>query len=234
MKNYIIWDFDNTLALRPGGWTEALLEVAHRQKPAIPLVDEQIRPHLKGGFPWDQVDQSHLHICNSDQWWEALLPAMERVYCQAGLPLALSTRMARQIRQVYLEPIYWKSFEDAIPVLETLSNQGWVHFLLTNHVPELEEVLNYLGLSSYFSAVFNSAWTGYEKPHPQAYQNVLAQVQQPARIWMVGDNPWADIEGAKNAGIPAILVHRPVAGIEPYCETLIDVLAYLQEAIRSN
>jgi putative hydrolase of the HAD superfamily len=34
---------------------------------------------------------------------------------------------------------------------------------------------------------------------------------QPARMWMVGDNPVADIRGAEAVGIPAFLVHTESA-----------------------
>ena len=54
----------------------------------------------------------------------------------------------------------------------------------------------------------NPAETGYEKPHSEAFSLARMAAGNPATIWMVGDNPKADIAGAEAAGIPAILVRR--------------------------
>jgi putative hydrolase of the HAD superfamily len=54
--------------------------------------------------------------------------------------------------------------------------------------------------------IFNSAETGYEKPHPRAFQHVIESLGAPRSIWMVGDNPVADIEGARAVGMNALLV----------------------------
>lgn len=54
----------------------------------------------------------------------------------------------------------------------------------------------------------NSAKTGYEKPHSEAFVLARRIAGDPATIWMVGDNPRADVAGAEAAGIPAILVRR--------------------------
>ncbi len=66
--------------------------------------------------------------------------------------------------------------------------------------------------------IFNSAHTGYEKPHPEAFRGVLDALGGAEKIWMIGDN--ADVAGAKAAGLPAILVRKRREGVEPYCEDL--------------
>lgn len=53
-----------------------------------------------------------------------------------------------------------------------------------------------------------SARTGYEKPNPKMFAAALALAGTPERVWMVGDNPTADIAGAQAAGIPSILVRN--------------------------
>jgi putative hydrolase of the HAD superfamily len=63
-----------------------------------------------------------------------------------------------------------------------------------------------LGLAPHFEAVFTSAETGFEKPHPEAFARARGALGDPAVIWMIGGNPTADVAGAQTAGIPAILV----------------------------
>jgi len=99
--------------------------------------------------------------------------------------------------------------DDAMPALDLLKDYGWSHILLTNHIPELEPILDYLGLNQRFKEVFNSAWTGYEKPHPEAFRQILNRFDAETKVvWMIGDSFKADIRGAEAAGIRSILVRN--------------------------
>ena len=79
------------------------------------------------------------------------------------------------------------------------------------------------------AAVFNSAETGYEKPHPRAFEAVLEAFPSSDTFWMIGDNAHADVAGAEALGIPAILVRQPQQDIERYCEDLIQVAAIVMK-----
>jgi putative hydrolase of the HAD superfamily len=81
--------------------------------------------------------------------------------------------MAKAVRLVYPDPERWRLYEDAIPAFEGLSSSGWKHAVLTNHVPELPEIAGHLGLDRHVERIFNSAQTGYDKPHPEAFRGVL-------------------------------------------------------------
>jgi putative hydrolase of the HAD superfamily len=86
---------------------------------------------------------------------------------------------------------------------------GWRHAIITNHMPELPGIVKALGLSPYIEFCVDSALTGYEKPHPQAFRLALTMAGNPEQVWMVGDNMVSDIKGAEAVGIPAILVNEP-------------------------
>ncbi len=110
------------------------------------------------------------------------------------------------MRAAYLHPAAWRLFDDALPALHTLRSDGWRHVILSNHVPELSELIAALGLTPLIDRVFNSAETGFEKPHPGAFRTVLNAIGDTTEIWMVGDSVSADINGAKSVGLPSILV----------------------------
>ncbi|MFE9222453.1 HAD-IA family hydrolase [Streptomyces lavendulae] len=93
-------------------------------------------------------------------------------------------------------------------VLDRLTARGWTHVLLPNQVPELPELLSALGIDTRFQAVINSAASGYEKPHPQAFRLEQAAAGPAHRLLMIGDNPQADAAGARRAGIDDIWVRR--------------------------
>jgi putative hydrolase of the HAD superfamily len=78
--------------------------------------------------------------------------------------------------------------------------------ILSNHVPELPELVGALGIAPYVDAVFTSALTGFEKPHPEAFRYALRAFGDPQHVWMVGDSPTADVQGAEALGLRAILV----------------------------
>ena len=129
---------------------------------------------------------------------------------------------------VYPNPVSWRLFEDVLCNLEQLSNQGWVHLVLSNHVPELWQIIQYLQLNKYIVRLFNSAETGYENPHKQAFVTLLNTLEDMEKIWMIGDNVEIDIVGAESIGIPGILVRRFQANAMYYCETLEQISAIIK------
>lgn len=87
----------------------------------------------------------------------------------------------------------------------------------------LGQIIDALGLGEHVQRVFNSAKSGYEKPHPRAFENLLQELNHPKRIWMIGDNPDADVRGAEAVSIPAILVRGCHDGARHRCGDLLGV-----------
>lgn len=205
----VIWDFDGTLAYRFGGlWAAALLEVISSDRPAFPATVDQLGPYLRAGFPWHKPEQPHPELRSARQWWDAMDPVFARAFSGVGLEPQLAWQMAKKVRRVYPDPERWHLFDDTLPSLHQLTKAGWHHVILSNHTPELASLVTHLSLSSHMLRVFGSAQTGYEKPHPQAFRNVLDAFPGASSIWMIGDSYLADIEGAQRAGIPGILVRQ--------------------------
>jgi putative hydrolase of the HAD superfamily len=124
----------------------------------------------------------------------------------------------------------WELFEDTLPALERLSAAGSTHAILSNHVPELRQMVAALGLDEVVAVLSCSAETGFEKPHVQAFASVL-EALRPSEVWMVGDNIVADVLGAEALGIPAVLVRRPDPRATRYADTLACVEAFFSEAV---
>lgn len=66
-----------------------------------------------------------------------------------------------------------------------------------------------LGLDDLIERAITSAVTGYEKPNAAMFDLALELSGRPDRVWMVGDSPSADVDGATVVGIPALLVRSP-------------------------
>jgi len=231
-RRYLLWDFDGTLGYRVEAWRGPLAEVLLREIPESNLTAANFRPYLQGGFRWHNPERAHRAGLSSDDWWAELHPVFENAFRQAaGLSDGDAQRMARAVRGCYLEPKYWRVFDDVLPCLEDLTADGWRHVVLSNHVPELPQIIEALGLAPHIERIFNSAETGYEKPHPQSFRNVIDALGSVDGLWMIGDSVTADVGGAKAVGIPAILVRSRDPRADFCCEGLAELrgLLHVQE-----
>jgi putative hydrolase of the HAD superfamily len=228
MTKAILWDFDGTLAERPGRWGGCLLEVLDEHEPGHAVVRDTLRSFLRDGFPWHAPDIAHPELAEPDAWWVPIEALMARAYAGAGLAEARAVELARLARARYVDPtVGWRLFEDTVPALDALRAQGWRHVILSNHVPELDEIVAALGLGGLVDAVVSSARSGYEKPHPEAFAVGRAAAGDPDTLWMVGDNPRADVDGAEAAGIPAILVRTERGTATRWAATVAGVAEFL-------
>jgi putative hydrolase of the HAD superfamily len=183
-----------------------LLRILREELPGHPGTVEQIRPTISSGFPWHESHRSHHHLATSTDWWGALDPVFVSTFSSLGVDRETASRLAGRVRVEYPDVGYWRLYEETIETLDELSALGWKHLLLTNHVPELPRIVEGLGVAKYFDAVYNSAATGYEKPHPGAWREIKIRTAGGSAVWMIGDNLQADVRGAERVGIPAILV----------------------------
>ena len=87
--------------------------------------------------------------------------------------------------------------------------------IVSNHVPELRRLVSAVGLADHFDEILTSASVGFEKPHPGIFRRALGLAGSPRTAHMVGDNPTADVQGARAVGLPAILVADPSGSVWP-------------------
>ncbi len=207
-RRMLLWDFDGTLGYRPGMWSQALFDVLREHDPTCTATREDIRPFIREGFPWHQSHIPHVEWATPEQWWEEIEALLTRAYVGIGCSLPVARHLASLAHHKYLDKSHWFLYEDVIPTLKALSDLGWEHAILSNHVPELSEIIDSIGLTPHMRVVFSSALTGYDKPHPQAFLQALDVLGHPQIVWMIGDNIEADILGAQAVGIPAILVRK--------------------------
>jgi putative hydrolase of the HAD superfamily len=206
MRDLVLWDFDETLAWRPGLWSGCVIEVLDEHAPGHGRTLEEVRSRLKGGFPWDRHETPHPELSQADSWWHALTPLLARAL-QGCVEEARIPELAHAVRTRFTDAAAgWRVFDDTRGALEATAAAGYNNVIVSNHVPELPELVATLGLGEFVAGVFSSATTGYEKPHPEAFRVALRACGYPPRRWMVGDNPVADIAGAQALGIPAILI----------------------------
>jgi putative hydrolase of the HAD superfamily len=207
-REVILWDFDGTLVWSYGLWRSALMQALDEQLASHGVTPDDLRPHLRDGFPWHHPERPHPELCDPEAWWAALEGLFVRILATVGVPEEARASLARRARLAAIDPSSYRLFDDALPALDELSGLGWRHVILSNHVPELEAIVTGLGIGDRFAEVITSARIGYEKPHPEAFRIALAKAGDPERVWMVGDSLQADVAGAEAVGIPAILLRH--------------------------
>jgi HAD superfamily hydrolase (TIGR01509 family) len=106
-------------------------------------------------------------------------------------------------------------FSDVAPALERLRRHEIKIGLVTNAFQPMRirlQELSAFGLDTYFeaNAMFSAADVGYLKPHPRIFEVALEALGvQPQEAVFVGDSREADILGAKNVNMRAVLRTRP-------------------------
>ncbi len=206
-EKYLLWDFGHTLSNHGWVWSNSLAQAINQAYPEKNLTGEITKPLVAKGFPWHTPEIAHDQIKTADAWWlELMKPVFVRVFEALEIPESEFENLIQATRQECLDPKHWTLYEDVIPMLEKLSEHGWKHVILSNHYPELEEVVVKLKIRHFFEHVFTSGIIGFEKPNPRIFDFALERIGAENQIIMIGDNPDHDIEGAAQFGIPGILV----------------------------
>ncbi|MCC5953161.1 MAG: HAD family hydrolase [Acidimicrobiia bacterium] len=207
MTKAVLWDFDETLAERPGRWWGCMLEIIERRLPGRVVDASALRAALQACYPWHFPDVVHEHLNDPDAWWAALRPGLEAAAVAGGLDHGDAAEVAAEVRWCYAQPETFRLYDDTTEALRMLRDAGWRQAIVSNHCPELEDLVDGLGIGAFFERVFSSACTGYEKPHPRAIWLALDELGV-GTAWMLGNSATSDIAGADAAGIPSVLVVR--------------------------
>jgi putative hydrolase of the HAD superfamily len=96
---------------------------------------------------------------------------------------------------------------DAHEVLTALRQQDVVLGVLSNRGKPFDEELETLGIADFFDFTLAAGEVGVWKPRPEVFHVALERAgTSPHQAVYIGDNYYADIVGAANAGLDAILV----------------------------
>lgn len=127
--------------------------------------------------------------------------AIARVAQQAGYPA--------EVAQPAFEAFHAarnrvQLFDDVLPALGQLRARYRLMSLSNGNAD-----LGAIGLGSYFELSLSAREAGAAKPDRRVFAALLARAAlEPAEVVYVGDDPHADVEGARRAGLEAVWVDR--------------------------
>jgi putative hydrolase of the HAD superfamily len=107
------------------------------------------------------------------------------------------------------DALVFTAFPDSAPALTGLADAGRRLAVVSNWDVSLPPTLARLGLLAFFELVVHAAEVGASKPDPRPFEVALERLGLPAAECVhVGDDPVTDGEGARAAGITALIVDR--------------------------
>jgi len=164
-------------------------------------IDHYLAHHLQGG------DRAGLERLRDD--------------CAAVMHEALGTEGIDRAtaRLAMVDSLAFATYQDAAPALAELRSRGMRLVVASNWDCSLPDWLGDTGLGGLLDGAVSSAVAGEPKPAPAVFEAALQVAGVPAGDALhVGDSLANDIEGARAAGIRAVLVDRsgapPPAGVE--------------------
>ena len=185
---------------------------------------DTVKPYLSTGFPWHKAEIAHPELSSPEAWWNYMERYLKTIFEKVGFDGQNSCALAKKTHEIYVDEKRYKIFPNTIETLKKLKDSGWKNVILSNHVPELPDIVSKLGFSSVIEECFTSALIGYEKPNSKAFEYVLDYLRHPEFCIMVGDSVKADVQGANKVGMNAILLHTaPPATSFNFCKTIIEV-----------
>jgi len=107
------------------------------------------------------------------------------------------------------DPPTWEVFQDVAPALSALRGLGCSLGIVSNFDSRVLRILEGLDLAPWFASVTLSSQVGVTKPDPAIFARALARHwADGAPAFHVGDSPVEDGEGARAAGLRAVLIDR--------------------------
>jgi putative hydrolase of the HAD superfamily len=203
---YALWDFDGTLARRPGNWGSAIQEAALSYRIPRSIDWERVIPLLSHGLPWHEPTKPHHHLSSPQLWWDHIEQVIAHKFAALDYEEPHRLPLAKLTHEIYVKVKYWEAMEGALEVLASVKSAGWTNVLVTNHVPEVGDIVHGLGFGKYITTIFCSAALGVEKQHPDFFSTVLASLGPYQDAWVIGDSEEADIVPARVLGLRTILL----------------------------
>ena len=215
---------------QPVGRTYAAIAARH----GIPLdateVEQRFRAALAAApplaFPDSEPDALGEH---ERAWWKAIVAQA----FGAGRGAPGFDGCFAELFAHYAAPDAWRVYADVEPVLDRLRRRGLRLAVISNFDRRLVGLLAGLGLAAFFDEVLPSSLAGAAKPASEIFRRAVASLGVEAGATLhVGDGVGEDVDGARAAGLVAVLLDRgarrpPLAPGVASLTTLTELLALL-------
>jgi len=159
--------------------------------------------------------RAHLHLGRDAESLSAL-----RAHCaeamRPALPPPAAAAPGSELTAALLDALAFAPFPDAAPALRALRGAGCALVIVSNWDFSLRERLEQTGLAPLVDGAVASAELGAAKPERAVFEHALELAGVGAEhAWHVGDSVREDVEGARAAGVRAVLLARDGGAARP-------------------
>jgi HAD superfamily hydrolase (TIGR01509 family) len=154
------------------------------------------------------------------------LPGAESL--AAGDIAALARRVTARLKHPGCDYRLWSWVMPGVPeALQALAGLGLTMAVVSNSDGSVERALRECGLAEHFAVVVDSDIVGCEKPDPRIFAHALNQLRANAASTVhIGDMYFQDVQGARSAGIHALLLDPLSVWNDPDCERCADLTEF--------
>ncbi|MDY0042744.1 MAG: HAD family hydrolase [Desulforhabdus sp.] len=115
-------------------------------------------------------------------------------------------------------------YPSTIETLQQLRQAGFTLGVVTNRRDSCDEQLSALGLKEFMDVTVVAGKVSAWKPDPAIFEHALKMLKaSPEQVIYVGDNYFADIVGARRAGIRPVLIDPEGVFTEPECTVITSI-----------
>jgi HAD superfamily hydrolase (TIGR01549 family) len=134
---------------------------------------------------------------------------MESLLAHAGVAPESCKLLAQILRESHDQLNLWRRVPpDLADALDRARAAGMKVGIVSNSEGRLHEVIEHVGLRDRFEVIVDSGIEGVSKPDPEIFRRALERLGgiAPADALYAGDIPSVDVDGARAAGLRAVLV----------------------------
>lgn len=223
----VFFDVGNTL-LKPHPSLEAICRHVIEQF-GYRATDEELRRGIRAADEYYEY-----RYWNDDSFWSSEKEAAEmwaEMYALMLEEIGVDgdrRLIGRAIYDYFGHGDRWRTYPDVVPVFEKLIEAGYRLGLISNWDSRLTKLCFDMGLERYLEAVVSSATVGLIKPDPHIFEVACRRMAvEPHEAVHVGDHYYADVMGARSAGIFPVMIDRYSMGHETDCPVIEDLLQLL-------
>ena len=152
----VFWDFDGTLVSSPHMWSCSMFRAMKEVCPKSTAAIEDIRRYTPHIFTWSYPERDHTAY-RGEKWWDHMNMGFMSTYTALGLNEEQARKASKRAREIINLRENYSIFPDSIPALEKMRSAGAKNVILSNNIPELEDIMLDIGLHNYFDGFVISA-----------------------------------------------------------------------------
>lgn len=226
----VLFDFDGTLVFHQPDSFDLIRDYCHEIGQPLSQEAERLGRRTRHQYFVDPIIRDQFIGLSSQEFWKHFFRHLLEAMCVAGDLEQLATEMTGRFSDLTLN---YFCPEASYLTLTELRTRGYDLGLVTNriNVDRFHELLDQMSLWSHFDLVLASGEIGVSKPDPEIFGVALDRLGATAQNAIyIGDNYWADVVGARRAGVTPVLLDPDLLFPEATCLTLQhldDLLAWL-------